>query len=223
MRLLAIVLSCVVATGCSTFSNITGQAELARGIDEDAVLLNEAHTRAINGILLQNILRARDHWPTGYTTLSGITNTPERSASGKLSLSPIGLGNPAGPFQGSSVEGSGVLKAQAQYSIQPFATGADSNSIYSSATGRQAFKRFWDAGWPREVLIPMFIESAKIDGNICHIDGDVDDTFARLMRGEATDSDEEYVACRKLTDVLQTPERGDGGSRGHVQGWIITH
>ena len=120
IKLLAgVALSMLSMSGCASISNL-GASGLAENIEDNAATLNEAHTRAMTAIIAVNVLRARDRWPTNYTTLSGIKSNPSMSLNGSASFGPLGLGNAPMPFAGSSASVSRNESANAEYSVNPF-------------------------------------------------------------------------------------------------------
>ncbi|MCI4645998.1 MAG: hypothetical protein MRY64_14545 [Hyphomonadaceae bacterium] len=186
-----ILIGLFVLSGCGSLSGIANQADLGRGIDEDALIMNDAQSRATNGMIVLNILRARDNWPTTYTTLSGVTNQPKRSLASELNLSPLGLGNPPGPFQSTSLKTTGSAGADAIYKVNPVIEGNGPQGLFQNSFTAQLFAGYWDAGWPREVLIPLFISEvsvgAKDSDTKCLIDGDApsnDDLACDVFAGK---------------------------------------
>ena len=79
-------LGALTLQGCATVSDL-GATGLAENIEGNAATLNDAHTRAMTAIIAVNVLRARDRWPTNYTTLSGIKSNPTLSLNGSASFS----------------------------------------------------------------------------------------------------------------------------------------
>lgn len=132
--------------------------ELARNISENTANINEAQARATNAIILKNILRARDRWPTSYSTLSGITSNPEIVFTAGANLDPLGLGNPPLPFGKSNANISQDNTASASYSVNPFAENNSGENIYRPVS-EEIFKQYWDAGWPKDVILLLFVES----------------------------------------------------------------
>jgi hypothetical protein len=145
--------------GCAIVSDL-GATGLAESIEDNAATLNEAHTRAMTAIIAINVLRARDRWPTNYTTLSGIKSNPTLSLNGSASFGPLGLGNAPMPFSGSSAALARNESANAEYSVNPFANNDKTQSLLKPI-GPQTLLDYWNAGWPRETLMWMFIDSVK--------------------------------------------------------------
>ena len=170
-NLVAVFLGGIILAGCATGGGVTADG-IAKKVDENALNLNNAHARAINGVIIVNILRARDGWPTGYTTLSGVRFTPEREISGGLNFSPLGLGNPGNPFNESSADFNSEISTSAQYSINPFADQNTSQGLYSTSASEELFRRYYDAGWPMEISFLMFVQSVERDGVRCPVAGD---------------------------------------------------
>jgi hypothetical protein len=175
MKSVILVFQILLLTGCASATQaLSNASDIAINIDEDAVQMNESHTKSINSVIALNILRARDRMPTGYTTLSGITNQPTRKFDLGTELSPIGLGNPVNPLGKSKVTASGTRGASAQYSVNPFAGGKGSQSLYTTSESDVFLKRYWDAGWPKDVLIALFVRKGKSGDKDCVLQGDGD-------------------------------------------------
>jgi hypothetical protein len=173
MKSVVLVFQILLLTGCASATQaLSNASDIAINIDEDAVQMNESHTKSINSVIALNILRARDRMPTGYTTLSGITNQPTRKFDLGTELSPIGLGNPVNPLGKSKVTASGTRGASAQYSVNPFAGGKGSQSLYTTSESDVFLKRYWDAGWPKDVLIALFVRKGKSGDKDCVLQGD---------------------------------------------------
>ena len=74
----------------------------------------------MTAIIAVNVLRARDRWPTNYTTLSGIKSNPTLSLNGSRQFRSAGTWQCALPFAGSSASISRNETANAEYSVNPF-------------------------------------------------------------------------------------------------------
>lgn len=146
-------------SGCAIVSDL-GATGLAENIEDNAATLNEAHTRAMTAIIAVNVLRARDRWPTNYTTLSGIKSNPTLSLNGSTNLGPLGLGNAPMPFAGSSASIARNETANAEYSINPFANNDRTQSLLQPVAPEMLLN-YWNAGWPRETLMWMFVDAVK--------------------------------------------------------------
>jgi hypothetical protein len=159
-------------SGCASVSNL-GATGLAENIEDNAATLNEAHTRAMTAIIAINVLRARDRWPTNYTTLSGIKSNPTLSLNGSASFGPLGLGNAPMPFAGSSASMSRNETANAEYSVNPFSNNDKTQGLLKPIQP-EMMESYWKAGWPRETLMWLFIDSVHFAGEAqpWFIDGD---------------------------------------------------
>lgn len=154
-------ISLLALAGCGTIVK-SSNASLSGSIAEDAIMLNEAFNKATNAVLLKNILRARDRWPTNYTTLSGIKSSPSIKQSNGLTLSPLGLGNPNGeignsklsPGQGSNTTLSQAIGSANEYNVNPFAAAERSESLLTPIK-EILFERYYH-GWPKDVVLLMF-------------------------------------------------------------------
>jgi hypothetical protein len=165
-------LGAALLSGCATV-NALGPSGVAEKIEENAANLNDAHTRAETAIIAMNVLRARDRWPTNYTTLSGIKSNPTLSLNGSASFGPLGLGNARLPFSGSSASVSRNETANAEYSVNPFANSDKTQSLLKPMLP-QMMQNYWRAGWPKETLMWLFIDSLTFAGEKdgWRVDGD---------------------------------------------------
>jgi len=159
-------------SGCVMVSDL-GATGLAENIEDSAATLNEAHTRAMTAIIAINVLRARDRWPTNYTTLSGIKSNPTLSLNGSASLGPLGLGNAPLPFAGSSASLGRNETANAEYSVNPFSNNDKTQGLLKPIHP-EMLQSYWLAGWPRETLMWLFVDAVTFAGDAqpWYIDGD---------------------------------------------------
>jgi len=137
-------------------------AELARNLSESSAQLNEAYARANNAVILKNILRTRDDWPTSYTTLSGVTSTPELVAKASGTFTPLGLGNPPNPFGGSSATLSADNTAALSYNVSPASQENKEQGVYRPIPVN-IFSSYWNAGTTtdRKLLWTLLIDSSQ--------------------------------------------------------------
>lgn len=159
-------------SGCAMVSDF-GTNGLAENIEGNAATLNEAHTRAMTAIIAVNVLRARDRWPTNYTTLSGIKSNPSLQLNGSTALGPLGLGNAPMPFAGSSASVARNETANAEYSVNPFSNNDKTQGLLKPIQPEQ-LENYWLAGWPRETLMWLFVDAVTFAGESqpWYIDGD---------------------------------------------------
>ena len=123
-----VALGALSLQGCAIVSDL-GATGLAENIEDNAATLNAAHTRAMTAIIAINVLRARDRWPTNYTTLSGIKSNPTLQLNGSASFGPLGLGNANSPFVGSSASVARNETANAEYSVNPFSNNEKTHGL----------------------------------------------------------------------------------------------
>ncbi len=169
-------------TGCVSMDNFNDN-RTATKITNDAVRLNEAFNRSTNAVILKNVLRARDRWTVNFTTLSGITSSPSSKLSGSMGFGPLGLGNAAGPFTGSDAGIGSSRSSSNEYSINPFASHKNSQSLLSP-TSIGVFKGYYDSGWPKDVVFLLFVRSLEIDlGGKPYVLQNAGDNFAELKHG----------------------------------------
>ena len=230
-RLASLGLSLFLALGVAgcVAGHKVGGTSLSAHVDDDAVQLNEAHTRTINGVITLNILRARDNWPTGYTTLSGITFSPELQTNANLGLSPLGLGNPVNPFGKSNSSFSRSRASDAKYSVNPFAEKPGASGLYKIEASEELFQRYIDSGWPIEVVFPLFIRRVEIDApsdapfndRSCDIFGDhefarrLGATFATAAPHRAISDPKTNTSSPACTAVIESIFLGSATTTGH--------
>lgn len=171
-RKAAAICSAASLSGCAIVSDL-GATGVAENIEVNAATLNEAHTRAMTAIIAVNVLRARDRWPTNYTTLSGIKSNPTLSLNGSASLGPLGLGNAPMPFAGSSASLARNETANAEYSVNPFSNNDKTQGLLKPIQP-EMLQSYWLAGWPRETLMWLFVDAVTFTGDAqpWYIDGD---------------------------------------------------
>jgi len=167
-----LALSMMSMAGCAIVSDL-GATGLAENIEDNAATLNEAHTRAMTAIIAINVMRARDRWPTNYTTLSGIKSNPTLQLNGSASFSPLGLGNANAPFVGSSASVARNETANAEYSVNPFSNNDKTQGLLKPIQP-EMMQSYWLAGWPRETLMWLFVDAVTFSGDAqpWYIDGD---------------------------------------------------
>jgi hypothetical protein len=149
-----------IAGGCASVPEIKRDT-LANRIEQNAQDLNEAHTRSLIAIITKNVLRARDDQPTNYTTVSGIKANPVIQSGGSLRLGPLGIGNAPGPFMNSDASLSRNEYADAEYSVNPFASSDNYQSLYEPMAP-EILSAYLDSGWDNRILMYMFVDSAEL-------------------------------------------------------------
>ncbi len=185
--------------GCASIGNL-GASGVAENIEGNAATLNEAHTRAMTAIIAMNVLRARDRWPTNYTTLSGIKSNPTLSLNGSASFSPLGLGNANAPFVGSSANVSRNESANAEYSVNPFSNNDKTQGLLKPIQPDQ-LENYWLAGWPRETLMWLFVDAVTFEGETqpWYIDGD---------EFSASPSPADAANTKRYVEIIQAAKQG---------------
>lgn len=188
--------------GCASISNL-GASGVAENIEGNAATLNDAHTRAMTAIIAMNVLRARDRWPTNYTTLSGIKSNPTLSLNGSASFSPLGLGNANAPFTGSSASVSRNESANAEYSVNPFSNNDKTQGLLKPIQPEQ-LENYWLAGWPRETLMWLFVDAVTFAGETqpWYIDGD---------EFSASPSPQDAANTARYSEIIQAAKAGRVG------------
>ncbi len=200
----ASTLAALSLSGCAMVGDL-GATGLAENIEDNAATLNVAHTRAMTAIIAINVLRARDRWPTNYTTLSGIKSNPTLAMGGSASFGPLGLGNAAGPFKNSSASVSRSETANAEYSVNPFSNNDKTQGLLKPIQP-EMMQGYWQAGWPRETLMWLFVDSISfsdasgVPSEVWRIDGDE-------FRPETPAKDREFA--NRYVDLIQRAKDGE--------------
>ncbi|MEO1137206.1 MAG: hypothetical protein AAFW68_11480, partial [Pseudomonadota bacterium] len=157
-----LVLASLFVNGCAGLRELPHVTtnELARNISDNAANINEAQSRATSAIILKNILRSRDRWPTSYSTISGVTSNPQMVFKAGTTLDPLGLGNAPLPFSKTNMTLNYDNTAAATYKVNPFSEQGGGKNIFDPVP-YELFKKYWGS-WPSDVLIMMFFASVQI-------------------------------------------------------------
>ncbi len=200
LKVAGLALGALSLQACAVVSDL-GATGLAEKIEDNAATLNEAHTRAMTAIIAVNVLRARDRWPTNYTTLSGIKSNPTLSLNGGVSLGPLGLGNAPMPFAGSSASVSRNESANAEYSVNPFSNNESTQGLLKPIQP-EMLESYWLAGWPRETLMWLFVDAVTFAGDSqpWYIDGD---EFSK------SPSPSDAANLKRYVVIIDAAKRGD--------------
>lgn len=197
---LGAMLGATLLSGCAMVSDL-GATGIAENIEDNAAVLNDAHTRAMTAIIAKNVLRARDRWPTNYTTLSGIKSNPTMSLNGSANLGPLGLGNAPLPFAGSSASVSRNESANAEYSVNPFSNNDKTQGLLKPIQPEMLYN-YWQAGWPRETLMWLFVDAVTFAGEKqpWYIDGD---------EFSVEPSEVDIANTRRYVDIIARAKRNE--------------
>ena len=133
---------------------------IANSIVNDAIELNDAHNATNTAIIFKNILRARDRWPTTFTTLSAVQSSPTMTRGSDINLSPLGLGNPTGPFKSTSSKLSNTAKAGTTYKVAPFGSSDGTSSNVLKPLDIVVFKDYFER-WPKDVITLLFVNNIE--------------------------------------------------------------
>ncbi|GEM_PF-6189753 len=130
---------------------------LTKGVVSQGVDINKSIEDSENKIIVMNILRARDHMPMYFSSISSF-NGSLPNVSGGLGFS--------FPFGGDAfheykltpgLNASGSLS----YTIANLNTHQFMRGISKPIDGK-TFKYYWDMGWPKALLMHLFVESIKL-------------------------------------------------------------
>ena len=152
-------LACVLTAGL-----LAASCSLANRISDDSVDYNLALENAANRSILSNVLRAKDRKRLHFTALSQIRGQLKFQAETSTSATI--------PFGGGS-DDKYVLSPSAgvTYSTSPSFDVAvlDSQKFMRgilSPVKMEVFDHYWEQGWPREILLHMFIHRIEFSKNI---------------------------------------------------------
>lgn len=152
-------LAFVLGAGC-----LAASCSLSNTISNDSVDYNLALENAANRSILSNVLRAKDRKRLHFTALSQIRGQLKLQASASASaLIPFG--------GGSDNKYSLSPSAGLTYSTNPSFDVAvlDSQKFMQgilSPVKMQVLDHYWEQGWPREILLHMFIRKVEFSRNI---------------------------------------------------------
>ena len=134
-----------------------GSAQVAQSNANDAVRLNEVIALGTNGMLLKNILRARDRQPRFYSRIREVSAQRTVETSGE-----IGLTIPFGGASSPSYEGAPSLSQTANvnpsFEIEAQNTKDTALPFYTPVPA-ELLTGFVGEGWPVDVVALLLVES----------------------------------------------------------------
>jgi len=133
--------------------------------------LNKAYGDVGSSVIVTNVLRARDRWPTSYTTLTAINSTPSLTRASDINLNPLGLGNPSGPFQSTTSKLSSSSKAFNSYSVTPYRPKEDTKLGLLDGVPARTFQSYMKK-WPNDVALLLFVDGFEYNGDYTRNDGE---------------------------------------------------
>jgi len=165
-RALALFLALAATASCTlTEARRERQREaLVRRLTDTALIYNEAYSSAISGQILLNIMRAHRRQPRQYMSMSGFTNDEPDSRSSELSVSDLPLGELGEQWGmgGFTLGRSG--RAELDFQVEPFGAAAYSN-VTIQPTSPDVFRRYWESGWNRDMLLLLLVDRVDISRN----------------------------------------------------------
>ena len=154
-------------------------------IVSDVTEFNKAYAEAANAQILLNVLYSRDRLPRQYAGFKDIATTQTRTLSATPKIGGIPLGNPAnrestGAFNADGlsvhpaklwgmgeISATGSAQTSPNYGVSPL-VGDELNKAAFSATPPDVFLSFWEAGWPKDVLLGVLVSRLqKLDEPKC--------------------------------------------------------
>lgn len=143
----------IALAGCSSTPLTPNQ--LAEAVAYDAAAYNEASAKATNAVMLLNILRSRDRWPWSFSTVENVSssrsNQVQLSAGWSLPWDGLWKGSSATPNLTNIIKSAPTTSIQNQ-NDKDFALSILSPVPYS------VFEYYWNSGWPKEVLLYLFVQ-----------------------------------------------------------------
>lgn len=167
-RGLGLAISCAALglTACTT----------PTALSHSAIGYNAAIADAADSQLLLNIMRAAYRNPTHYTAVSQMRDS--RTASGTASITgafPFGPDATYGNSLSPSLSTTGTLSPS--FDVAPLDKRADAEGLFHPVDPK-IFITYWQQGWPKMLLLFLFVDNAKISYNIsshCRVPRYVDD------------------------------------------------
>lgn len=152
-RTLGLAAAALAALGaCALPDAIDRREQLVRDLADDAVAFNEAYAQAMTSQILVNILRARDRQPTQYLAMSAIQDSPQVTTGRTVTLGSLNFGDVGSPWAVGEIELDRSIQRQPSYSVGPFAAD-DIRKIVFDSTDPAVFAEYWNAGWPKDLLL----------------------------------------------------------------------
>jgi hypothetical protein len=139
-----------------------GGCAFSRPIAMDAVAYNEDLATAQNEVLLLNIARASLKHPLFFSSVNSISRSLTSKVGGPVEI----------PF-GNAAQQLNVSKIGAEIGGGPTATIGilDSEKFMRGITkpiDPETFAYYWNQGWPREILLELFVRRVEINGRVLH-------------------------------------------------------
>jgi hypothetical protein len=130
---------------------------MSKSIVSQAVDINTAIEQAENRMIVMNVLRARDNMPMYFTSVTAVRGSSPAIEGGASFSLPFGN------------------EASAAYGFSPFfsanrSMSYDVSNLHTHQFMRgitrpidiEGFKYYWDMGWPRSLLLSLFVESIRL-------------------------------------------------------------
>ncbi len=139
--------------GCISSNPVITEPALEK-IEENAKTYNQRTINIAANELLLNILRARDHSPRAYTSLSDVSMAPGGDLSRGLEAGGLGRGAAWTGFKGSV---SWSSEDKLSYTLAN-ASRSDGKNFADQGFDAVTFNDFWNQGWPRAMLFHIFFK-----------------------------------------------------------------
>lgn len=140
-------------SGCISANPVVTEPAIEK-IADNAELYNQRSIDIAANELLLNILRARDHSPRAYTSISDVSMTP--GGDFKSSIEAGGLGRGAA-WSGIGGSVSSSSNDKLSYTLAN-ASKSDGKNFADQRFDATTFNEFWRQPWPRAMLLHIFFE-----------------------------------------------------------------
>lgn len=194
-----------LATGLCALLLLSGCASapfygrnLSDRIADDAIDFNKAYTETVSAQLLLNILYARDRLPRQYMGFSSITTRQMRSLQVNPSIGAIPFGNPLGRGAGAqwgagALSVTGSASSNPTYGVTPLVKEDLTKAVFNPIPVN-TFNHYWERNWPEDLLLFLFVDSAKMS----HLNG-LEITFVDV-KGMAKARKDYAATFQRLTE-----------------------
>jgi hypothetical protein len=140
--------------GCTTASVLSNQA----------VNFNDATARAADAQLLLNIVRAAYRNPTRYTAISQLRDVRVTEGTFQASAQ-IPIGPDAARLFTLTPNAGYKANNSPSFDVVPLDNRASAQGLFRPVDP-QVFYAYWTQGWPRHVLLPLFVDRIKINKEV---------------------------------------------------------
>lgn len=144
---------------CAVVSVALGACSLHQNVGDSAVDYNKSYETSNNGIILLNVLRAKDRLPMHFSTLSKVSGKLNYTVQSQLQF-PFGQNLSANGGWFNQFQSFLNVQGGPNYDISTENTKEFMQGILSPAD-MDKLAYYWQQGWPRSLLLHMFLQSVE--------------------------------------------------------------